>query len=228
MTELQEKTRRERMQQLGEEWVRAITEGTLERLEQLCHPDVSSRLLTPKNFFRYETAGELISKYRQWFGDCGSFHIEHQRIETVGERLGISFRLLLLEEGTHYIVEQQLYCTLQGDCIASLQALCSGFHRVVENRISPGLALAEDVHLQADALLEVHTGAESSGSTCALLTPAIKARLREMQSGQVLEVRVDDASAKGDIEAWSRLSGNELLMMAEGAGAALRFLVKKK
>jgi tRNA 2-thiouridine synthesizing protein A len=48
-----------------------------------------------------------------------------------------------------------------------------------------------------------------------------------MQSGQVLEVRVDDPTAKGDVEAWSRLSGNALLRMVD-EGKTLRFFVKKK
>ena len=81
---------------------------------------------------------------------------------------------------------------------------------------------------ERDALLEIYTGAGESGSTCALLTPAIKAKLREMQSGQVLEVRVDDPTARGDIEAWCRLSGNLLLQMNEEVGQELRFFVRKK
>ena len=56
----------------------------------------------------------------------------------------------------------------------------------------------------------------------------IKSKLREMQAGQVLEVRVDDPSARGDIEAWSRLSGNVLLKVIDNEGPELRFFVKKK
>ncbi len=48
-----------------------------------------------------------------------------------------------------------------------------------------------------------------------------------MQSSQVLEVRVDDPSAKGDIESWCRLSGNTLLKMID-EGGVLRFFVEKK
>ena len=67
----------------------------------------------------------------------------------------------------------------------------------------------------ADALLVFSAPSGAEGASCALLTPAIKARLGEIQSGQVLEVRVDDPEAKADIESWSRLSGNELLAVAE-------------
>ncbi len=59
----------------------------------------------------------------------------------------------------------------------------------------------KDEIMARDELLEFHTQASEVGSTCAILTPAIKSKLREMNSGQVLEVRVDDPSARGDIEA---------------------------
>jgi TusA-related sulfurtransferase len=69
---------------------------------------------------------------------------------------------------------------------------------------------------------------ESSGSTCALLTPAIKNRLRDLDSGQVLEVRVTDSSAREDIAAWCRLSGNESLGMIDEGHQGLRFFLRKK
>ncbi len=77
-------------------------------------------------------------------------------------------------------------------------------------------------------MIRVPHRASDTGSTCAVLTPAIKSKLREMSSGQVLEVQVDDPSAKGDIEAWCRLSGNTLLKMIDNESQALRFFVKKK
>ena len=63
----------------------------------------------------------------------------------------------------------------------------------------------------SDAVLEMLDTAALPGSTCALLTPAIKAKLRELRAGQILEVRVDDLTACTDIASWCRLSGNELL-----------------
>jgi TusA-related sulfurtransferase len=81
----------------------------------------------------------------------------------------------------------------------------------------------------ADALLLMNAQSEAQGSTCSVLTPAIKMRLREMTSGQVLKVQVDDSTARGDIEAWCRLSGNELLaVIAAESGQGLCFFLKKK
>jgi TusA-related sulfurtransferase len=81
---------------------------------------------------------------------------------------------------------------------------------------------------QADSLLEMLDLDERAGAACALLTPAIKARLREMAPGQVLEVRVNDPTARLDVEAWSQLSGNPLLAIIEEAPNVLRFFVRKK
>ncbi len=86
----------------------------------------------------------------------------------------------------------------------------------------------KDEIMERDELLEFHTQASNIGSTCAILTPAIKSKLREMNSGQILEVQVDDPSARSDIEAWCRLSGNILLQVIECKDQALRFFVKKK
>jgi TusA-related sulfurtransferase len=46
---------------------------------------------------------------------------------------------------------------------------------------------------------------------CALLTPAIKGKFQTMSAGQILEIRVNDPTAREDIASWCRLSGHELL-----------------
>ena len=79
-----------------------------------------------------------------------------------------------------------------------------------------------------DALLEFYPEGSDTASTCAVLTPMIKSSLDELRSGQVLEVRVNDPLARGDVEAWSRLSGNTLLRIINNEGPILRFFVKKK
>jgi tRNA 2-thiouridine synthesizing protein A len=79
----------------------------------------------------------------------------------------------------------------------------------------------------ADGLLEMVGNPELAGSTCAVLTPAVKARLRELEPGQVLEVRVADPSAVDDMAAWTRLAGHELVQTAQ-EGEMIRFFVRKR
>ncbi len=213
------------LQRLGQDWIESILAGTLDRLEGFCLPEVNSHLLTPRRSITLESAAELVAKYRQWFGECTTIQLRASRIERVGERLGIFYRFHLQEQGDWFDIEQQLYCTLQEDRVEQLHLLCSGFQPA---GTPVAASQSQEPGCPSDGLLEFHGGATDSGSTCAVLTPAIRAKLRAMESGQVLEVRVDDPSARGDIEAWSRLSGNTLLKVIETPGTELRFFVKKK
>lgn len=88
-------------------------------------------------------------------------------------------------------------------------------------RLSPNIP-------RADALLEMLETTPVSGAICAVLTPAIKAKLRELDGGQVLEVRVDDPTAHGDIAAWCRLAGHELLAVVNDETEYTRFFIAKK
>jgi len=84
-----------------------------------------------------------------------------------------------------------------------------------------------DASLKADAVLEMIQAPASQGA-CAVLTPAIRAKLREMAAGQVLEVRVNDPTAREDIASWCRLSGHKLLAVHEESPRSLRVYLRKK
>jgi TusA-related sulfurtransferase len=81
--------------------------------------------------------------------------------------------------------------------------------------------------IEPHALLDFGVGAEIAGGTCAVLTPAINARLRELKSGEILEVRVADSAAREDVLSWSRLSGHAVLRMTADE-QRMRFFVRKK
>ncbi len=83
---------------------------------------------------------------------------------------------------------------------------------------------------QPDAILEWAAKAPADGTLCALPTPAIKAKLRELAPGQTLEVRVSDPTARDDIASWCRLAGHDLLAMVEEPGSPplLRVYLRKK
>ncbi len=218
------------MQQLGEGWIQAIAENDLDKLAQFCSPTITSILLTPNHLDNLHTSRDLVARFHDWFDDYSNFRLEASRVGMVGERLGIFYRLRLQNQGDWYSIEQQLYLNLKNGRVEKVRLLCSGFQPEgsdgqVDLAYTPG---AGEKDLKRDELLEFHSEAAEAGGTCALLTPAIKSKLREMQTGQVLEVRVDDPTARGDIEAWSRLSGNKLLKMVDDGNRELRFFVEKK
>ena len=74
----------------------------------------------------------------------------------------------------------------------------------------------------ADAVLD------APGTACATLTPMIKAAIKDLESGAVLEVRSDDAAARDGVPAWSRLTGNPLLATVEEDANRTRFYLRRK
>ncbi len=62
---------------------------------------------------------------------------------------------------------------------------------------------------------------------CADLTPLIRGRMRELQSGQVLEVISEEPAAHDGIPAWSRMTGNELIGTVRETSRS-RFFIRKK
>lgn len=69
---------------------------------------------------------------------------------------------------------------------------------------------------------------EAPGQGCATLTPLIRARIREMGSGDILEVRTDDSTARDNLQAWSRLTGNELVAASVEDPRNQRFFIRKR
>ena len=90
---------------------------------------------------------------------------------------------------------------------------------------------SEEVHSVADdeALTNVAADlvVDLGQAGCGDLTPLIRGRMRELRSGQVLEVISEEPAAHEAIPAWSRLTGNELLGTAQELSRA-RFFIRKK
>lgn len=82
--------------------------------------------------------------------------------------------------------------------------------------------------LRPAATLEFLGSADRAGAACAILTPAIKARLKTLEAGQVLLVRVDDPSARLDVPAWCALTGNVLQETSMEDNGVIDFFIRKE
>ena len=222
---------------LGEEWIKAIVDKDFDQLATISHPDVRSSLMVPSRIYQLENAIDLSKKVEDWFGEYDTIEKMQARVAMVGEKLGIFYRFRCVENGEASLIEQQVFCSLGEGLIERLWLVCSGFQSTEPpvGAFLPGEMKGSSSYSsstmqavpQANALLEFKAD-ESHGSTCALLTPYIKQKLTGLSSGQVLEVHVDDITAREDIEAWSRLSGNLLLKMDQIDGRGLVFFILKK
>lgn len=66
------------------------------------------------------------------------------------------------------------------------------------------------------------------GQDCATLTPIIAARMRQLPSGQILEVISDDPTARSGLASWSRLTGNPIVATAEDGPGRTRYYLRRK
>jgi len=66
------------------------------------------------------------------------------------------------------------------------------------------------------------------GQDCSRLTPMIAAQMRQLPSGQILEVISDDPTARSGLASWSRLTGNPLVAMVEDGPGRTRYYLQRK
>jgi TusA-related sulfurtransferase len=66
------------------------------------------------------------------------------------------------------------------------------------------------------------------GQPCATLTPLIAARMRQLDSGQVLEIISDDPTARSGLTSWSRLTGNPIVAVIEDGPGRTRYYLRRK
>lgn len=69
---------------------------------------------------------------------------------------------------------------------------------------------------------------DAVGQDCATLTPIVAARMRQMRSGEVLEVVSDDPTSRTGLAAWSRLTGNSLLETQDDGSGTTRYYLRRK
>ena len=66
------------------------------------------------------------------------------------------------------------------------------------------------------------------GQACSTLTPMIASRMRQLSSGQVLEVISDDPTARSGLASWSRLTGNPIVAVLEDGPGRTRYYLRRK
>lgn len=66
------------------------------------------------------------------------------------------------------------------------------------------------------------------GHACATLTPLIASQMRQLRTGEVLEVISDDPTARSGLASWSRLTGNPIVAIVEDGPGTTRYYLRRK
>ena len=67
---------------------------------------------------------------------------------------------------------------------------------------------------------------DCTGMLCPMPIVKTSKAMKELQAGQILKMIATDAGSPPDIEAWSRQTGNELLLSSEEGNKFIFFLKK--
>ncbi|WP_173918312.1 sulfurtransferase TusA family protein [Halobacillus sp. Marseille-Q1614] len=67
---------------------------------------------------------------------------------------------------------------------------------------------------------------DAKGLACPMPIVKTKKAMKELETGHILEIHATDKGAKGDLTAWAKSGGHELLQSEEEADV-LKFWIKK-
>jgi ketosteroid isomerase-like protein len=89
--------------------------------------DVVFRGLTPRGLRERSGADETASLIEAWFAYSTELELVDVGSDEIGDKLHIRYRFRGVEEGEPFVVEQQLYCSVEDDRIMRADLVCSGF-----------------------------------------------------------------------------------------------------
>ena len=118
---------------VGGVFLEAFANRDYPRLATTLASGVRFRAMLPPGPMNWEGADTVSDVFSSWFGAAEDFELVDATVGEVGGRLHMSWRLRVrpapfdIGDGWH-VIEQQAYADA-GDCIESLDLLCSGFRR---------------------------------------------------------------------------------------------------
>ena len=114
-------------ERVGARLVQAIAAQDEAAIAECFCRDARFRALTPSGVKERAGANEAAALIAAWFGDSTVIDLVDTRTDEVGGRLQLTYRFEGVEDGQPYVVQQELFCTLDDGKIAAADLICSGF-----------------------------------------------------------------------------------------------------
>ncbi len=112
---------------VGARLVHAIAAQDEAAIAECFCDDATFRALIPSGMRERAGPDETAALIAAWFGDSTVIDLVETRTDEVGGRLHLTYRFEGVEDGQPYVVQQELFCTLDDGKIAAADLICSGF-----------------------------------------------------------------------------------------------------
>ena len=108
--------------------VEAIGVRDYDAIGRLLAPGARLRALVPHALREDECSEAVVARLRSWWDEIRDFELLESEVEEMADRLRVRYRIRASggEDGPS-LVEQTVYLTVEGDRIAVVNLVCSGF-----------------------------------------------------------------------------------------------------
>jgi hypothetical protein len=119
------------MQAVVEKLVQAVGSRDGDGLRAVLGEDAHLRALIPPGPVESDGAEEIVERYGSWFGWLASVELMSSSVEHIADRWRFSYRLQVRDDnGQAMVVEQQGFCDVADERVATLDLVCSGFRAI--------------------------------------------------------------------------------------------------
>lgn len=223
------------LQVLGRFYVEALARRDFTDVASCLHPQVTFQALIPSGLERANDAAGALACLRNWFSDADELTILQQTSDDSLGCLALSYRFLMHTQDEWQVVMQHAFCGVSDGRIKRLHLVCSGFWPVESPQSAGQMRRGETVMsdapeetMSSQPLTHADAVLDAAGEGCATLTPLIRSRMKELESGQILDVRTDDPTAYESLLSWCALTGHMLTAVGADDAQGMRFLIRKK
>ncbi len=184
----------ERLRQVGDAFVKAIAARDFEGMLSAVADDVRFRLMLPSGPKAEVGATEVVGSFVDWYAAADELRLESSSVETIANRLVMSYRFRIHDADGWQLIEQHLVADVAEDGrLETIDLLCSGFLSDPE---------------EAPETIGTHQFDAGNLGCADGLAAEFRRRIQAIPIGEVLVVTTRDSAAKEDLPPLARMMGH--------------------
>lgn len=178
------------------------------------HRDARLRYLIPAGPGQVAGPADVAATFIDWFGGSDAIHVQDVRVDQIGDRTSMRYRLLVHEDDDWAVVEQQAFADIDpAGLIVAIDLLCSGFRPAGE---------ADGASPVGAHTFDAGTMGCSDG-----LAAEFRRRISAIPIGDVLVVTARDPAAKEDLPPLARMMGHTVRSIDSWGDGRLTFTMER-